>query len=161
MGIPIHLFLTDDGGSVINGSSDVAGREGSIEIIAFHHNISIPVDDMTGSITGTRKHGAVSIEKEIDSASTDLYRAAAEGRKLKTAEFRFYKINYSGQEEEYFNIKLEGVVISSISPVMHNIKTVTTSNHLEMIDLRYEKITWKVCDGNKIYSDSWSDRKQA
>lgn len=34
MAVPVHLFLTDDGGAMIRGSSDVADREGSIE---SHH----------------------------------------------------------------------------------------------------------------------------
>lgn len=30
MAVPVHLFLTDDGGAMIRGSSDVQDREGSI-----------------------------------------------------------------------------------------------------------------------------------
>ena len=32
MAVPVHLFLKDDGGAMIRGGSDVADREGSIEL---------------------------------------------------------------------------------------------------------------------------------
>ncbi|NWJ80535.1 type VI secretion system tube protein Hcp, partial [Enterobacter sp. SECR19-1250] len=64
------------------------------------------------------------------------------------------------QEVEYFNMYLEGVKVVSVCPVMHDVKDPTTEkhNHLESISLRYERITWKHCDGNIIFTDSWADR---
>ncbi|EPH5377859.1 type VI secretion system tube protein Hcp, partial [Escherichia coli] len=34
-------------------------------------------------------------------------------------------------------------------------------NHLEQVELRYEKITWTYKDGNIIHSDAWSERTTA
>lgn len=31
-------------------------------------------------------------------------------------------------------------------------------DHLEYVDLAYEKITWHYLDGNVIHSDSWKER---
>jgi len=31
-------------------------------------------------------------------------------------------------------------------------------NHLECVEFAYEKITWKHCDGNIIFSDSWNEK---
>ncbi|MDM6890603.1 type VI secretion system tube protein Hcp, partial [Enterobacter cloacae] len=33
-----------------------------------------------------------------------------------------------------------------------------TGTHLETVLIRYEKITWKHCDGNVVYSDAWNER---
>lgn len=65
-----------------------------------------------------------------------------------------------GEEQEYFNMFLEGVKVISICPVMHDCKNpaMEKHNHLEVVGLRYEKITWKHCDGNIIFSDSWDER---
>jgi Hemolysin-coregulated protein (uncharacterized) len=43
---------------------------------------------------------------------------------------------------------------------MHDIKDPTKEkhNHLEVVELRYEKITWKHCDGNIMFTDSWNER---
>ncbi|MDZ3182362.1 hypothetical protein M2C84_07715, partial [Klebsiella pneumoniae] len=35
------------------------------------------------------------------------------------------------------------------------------NNHLESVELRYEKITWKHCDGNIIFTDAWNERQTA
>ncbi|MCS3423639.1 type VI secretion system secreted protein Hcp [Rahnella sp. BIGb0603] len=158
MAVPVHLWLKDDGGAAIRGSSDVRGREGSIELRGIHHNLSIPTDGTTGKLTGTRQHAPFQFEKEIDSASPYLYKAAATGQTLKSAEIRWYCISDAGQEVEYFNILLEEVKVISISPVMHDTRECTGTGHMESVALRYEKITWKFRDGNIQFADAWNER---
>ena len=158
MAIPAYLWLKDDGGADIKGSVDVSNREGSIEILSFMHGLSIPVDSHTGKLTGNRIHSALEFEKEFDSSSPYIYKAVSSGQTLKSAEIKWYRINHAGQEEEYSNMFLEGVKVVSISPVMHNIKAIKNMNHLESVTVRYEKITWKYCDGNIQHSDSWRER---
>lgn len=160
MAIPAYLWIKDDGGADIRGSVDVMDREGSIEIIGFGHGLFLPTDPATGKVTGTRKHSALTFEKEFDYASPYLYKAVATGQTLKSAEIKWYRINHSGQEEEYFNMLLEGVKVVAVCPLMHDCKNPATEkhNHLESVSLCYEKITWKHCDGNIIYSDAWNDR---
>lgn len=163
MPIPAYLWLKDHAGNPIKGPSDVNGREGSIEILCFIHGLQIPVDERSGRNTGTRTHNAMTLGKEFDCASTNLYRAVCTGQKLQSAELKWYRINNNGLEEEYFNMYLENVRIVSITPVMNHCKEPGTQhiNHTEYIDLCYEKITWKYCDGNLSYTDSWNDRLTA
>ncbi|HAU5566515.1 TPA: Hcp family type VI secretion system effector [Serratia fonticola] len=160
MPIPANLWLKDDGGADIRGSVDVQNREGSIEITGFSHNVRLPTDPMTGKATGTRKHAPIIIQKEFDASSPYLYKAVSTGQNLKSAEFRWYHINDAGQEVEYFNILIEGVKIIGVSPIMHDTKDPCKEkhNHLECVEFAYEKITWKHCDGNIIFSDSWNER---
>lgn len=63
------------------------------------------------------------------------------GQTLKKAEFKWYRIDDAGQEVEYFNTTLENVKVVKVAPKMHNIKDPTKEkhNHLEEIELRYEK----------------------
>lgn len=135
MAIPAYLWLKDDGGADIKGSVDVRAREGSIEIHSFAHGLHLPTDNMTGKITGTRVHSALTFEKEFDSSSPYLYKAVAKGQTLKSAEFKWYHINDAGQEVEYFNMLLEGVKVVSVCPLMHNCKNASTEkhNHLESV----------------------------
>ena len=150
MAIPGNMWIYDDGGALIKGGCDVEGREYSIEFKGFHHNLSIPTDNGTGKPTGTRQHSPMMIVKEFDYSSPYLYKAVASGQNLKSAEIRWYKIN----------MFLEGVRIVSVSPSMAGPEDMN-NNHLETIELRYEKITWKHCDGNIIYTDAWNDRQTA
>ena len=163
MAIPVYLWLKDDGGADIKGSVDVQDREGSIEVVAQEHNLYIPTDNNTGKLTGTRIHTPFLFTKEIDSSSPYLYKAVTTGQTLKSAEFKWYRINDAGQEVEYFNTKLENVKVVKVNPLMHDIKNPAYEkhNHLEQIELRYEKITWTYKDGNIIHSDSWNERATA
>lgn len=64
MAIPAYMWLKDDGGSVIKGSVDVNGREDSVEIVEFLHNVRIPTDANTGKLTGTRVHEPIVLFNE-------------------------------------------------------------------------------------------------
>ena len=163
MPIPAYLWLKDDGGAEIKGSVDVRGREGSIEIVGLSHSVSIPNDSNTGKLTGNRIHAPFSFDKEIDSSTPYLYKALCTGQTLKSAEIKYYRINDAGQEEEYFSTLLENVKVVGIIPMMYDIKSSygELRNHLEYIELRYEKVTWKYLDGNIIHSDSWAERVTA
>ena len=160
MAIPAYLWLKDDGGALIKGGVDVLNRESSIEIKGFHHNLMIPTDNATGKVTGTRMHSPMLLVKEFDYSSPYLYKAVSTGQNLTSAEIKWYKINDAGQEVEYFNMFLEEVRIVSISPSMASPDN-PNGNHMETLELRYEKITWKHCDGNIMHTDAWNQRQTA
>ncbi|QDX23195.1 type VI secretion system tube protein Hcp [Pandoraea pnomenusa] len=160
MGIPAHLWIKGDGGSAINGSSTVSGREGSIEVMGFSHGLNLPIDAQTGAITGTRTHSPMTIEKEIDAASVYLYKAVAKGETLQSAELRWYRIDDSGNEAVYFTMLLAGVKVTGVYSGMANTKLTGASqlNHMETVSLMYERIKWHYADGNLEFSDAWNDR---
>ncbi len=66
MSNPAYLWLTDENGSPMIGSSLVTGRIGAIEIKSLTHNVNIPADSNTGRLTGTRVHTPVIFQKEFD-----------------------------------------------------------------------------------------------
>ncbi|VVP54579.1 Major exported protein [Pseudomonas fluorescens] len=160
MAIPIYLWLKDDGGADIKGSVDVTERQGSIEVLAQDHSLYIPTDNNTGKLTGSRVHTPFQFTKEIDASSPYLFKAVSKGQTLRSAEFKWYRIDESGKEVEYYNTLLENVKVVKVASKMHDIKDPTKEkhNHLELIELRYEKITWTYKDGNISHSDSWVDR---
>ncbi|WP_313574594.1 Hcp family type VI secretion system effector [Pseudescherichia sp.] len=102
MALPVYLWLKDDGGNAVRGYVDVKDREGSIEIVELMHTVDLPIDDRTGKIVSKRLHGDYFVIKELDSSSPYLYQGVSSGRKFKEAVLKFYRINYNGQEEEYF-----------------------------------------------------------
>ena len=161
MAIPVYLWLKDDGGADIKGSVDVQDREGSIEVVAQEHNLYIPTDNNTGKLTGIFGADFQTVPTIFHLPS--MYKAVTTGQTLKSAEFKWYRINDAGQEVEYFNTKLENVKLVKVNPKMHDIKdpAFEKHNHLEQIELRYEKITWTYKDGNIIHSDSWNERATA
>lgn len=160
MAIPVYLWLEDDGGSPIKGSVDIHGREGSIEVSEFMHSVEQSTDFLTGKATLTCLHSSYAFMKGIDNSSSYLYKALSTGQTLKKAVFKFYRINHNGFEEEYFRTTLENVKVIEIEPFMMDIKSHQWErhDHLEYVDLAYEKITWHYLDGNIIHSDSWKGR---
>jgi len=160
MPIPAYMWLKDDGGADIKGSSSVQGRQGSIEVISFGHGVNLPVDAANGKITGARVHSAVAFEKEFDAATPYLYKAVAKGQTLQSAEIKWYRIDDAGKEEVYFVMLLEGVKVCGINPGMANAKLAQASalNHVESVSMMYDRITWHYLYGNIKFSDSWNER---
>lgn len=100
------------------------------------------------------------IEKEVDSSTPYLYKAAATGQTLKSAEIRFYNISDAGQEVCYYTVLLENVKITGVHCAVPNVKLSGNDkmNHSESVSMQYEKITWRIMDGNIQYSDAWNER---
>jgi type VI secretion system secreted protein Hcp len=157
MPIPAYMWMKDETGADVKGSVEVAGREGSVEVIEFHHEVRTPTDRDTGKLTGTRKHESLSVVKAFDASSPYLYKAVCEGQTFKEVEIKWFRIDETGAETEYFNHKLENVKICSVKPVMYNVKDPSKERyvHLEEVSMRYETITWTYLDGNLQASDSW------
>ncbi len=78
---------------------------------------------------------------------------------MKKATIRMYRIIDAGIETEYFNIILENVKVTTVSPYLA--PNGISSTHLETLELRYEAITWKYTEGNIIYRDTWNERATA
>ncbi|MEM5383117.1 type VI secretion system tube protein TssD [Paraburkholderia phymatum] len=158
MPTPLHLWLKDERGADIRGSSTVIGREGSIEVLSLTHAVHAPTDNVTGQLMGGRSHRPITIEKEIDRSSVLLNLAVVRGQTLASAELKWYRINDSGKEEEYYNITMRNVKVASVSPKVPNIKEDATAHrsHFEIVELRYEEIAWSYLDGNLTFKDAWT-----
>jgi len=163
MAIPIYLWLYEKEGRLLKGSVEVTGREGSIELIGMQHDLFLPTENTIVAATGVRQHEAYTFEKVIDSSSPLLYKALTTGTTLAKAVFKFYRINYNGQEEEYFITKLENVKVCHVVSVMFDTKDPDFEkySHIEHVGLCYEKIECHYKDGNIKHADSWKDRKTA
>lgn len=158
MPIPAYLFLTDENGVAIKGGVKVLGREGSIELLSFNHGVSVLFDGNRGRLTGGRKHHAMMLEKEFDCSSPYLFRAVCNNIKLKSAIIKWYQINDAGQEQEFYNMTMEDVVLTNINPKLPHVKHSDQEKFTpcETFGIAYEKITWKFIEGNIHFTDGWS-----
>ncbi|PKH25220.1 hypothetical protein CIG19_05135 [Enterobacterales bacterium CwR94] len=93
MPTPAHLWLTDENGSTIVGGCNMPTRLGSIELKSLRHNINIFFDFHIGKLTGTRTHCPIVIEKEFDLTTLLLLLSLCEGRILKRAILKMYRIS--------------------------------------------------------------------
>ncbi len=154
MPIPAYMWINE---GEIEGGCTVAGREKSVEVLEFHHEVRIPTDRDTGQLTGTRKHEAFQIVKAYDKSSPLIYKAVCEGLTWEKVKLDWYKIDDEGSEVLYFTHLLEQVKVCSIKPLMHNVKAKEYERfvHMEEVSLRYGKITWEYPEGGFMHSDSW------
>ena len=153
----MQLHMKIDG---IDGPCKMKGREGTFEVLGLNHEVVLPFEQRNGQPRDKRVHNPVTVMKEVDSASPKLYQAICTAQKLKSVEIKWYKIDDAGKEQEYFNTRLDNVKVVAVKPKMLDIKNPAFEkhNHLEDIELRYEKITWSYKDGNIIHADSWNER---
>lgn len=156
MVMPVHLYLKDDQGRCLRGSSTVSGREGSIEVMALSHCFSVPIDPQTRKVVGQRTHTPLTIEKDIDASTPLLHQMLRDSRTLQSAEVVFYRIDDAGKEVPYYTVRLEDVKIGSIMALMPHMKDKRCElfNHAESVELYYETISWHYHDGNLKVSDA-------
>jgi len=141
----------------IAGSCEMQGREDTMLIEAFNHEVRIPRDPQTGLSTGKRIHNAYSVVKVFDKATPLLYQALCTGEHLKTVVLKWYRIDPTGQEEHYFTHTLENAIIVSIRPWMLNCLDPKTESytHMEEVSFTYAKIRWEwIVDGIEA-QDEW------
>ncbi|MBD3698784.1 type VI secretion system tube protein Hcp [Enterobacter hormaechei] len=157
MSAPAHLWLEDENGSPIVGCCAMPLRLGSIELKSFSHGVTIPVDPSWGKLTGTRVHRPITIVKEFDQTTPLLYRAVCEGRTMKKATIKMYRILESGIEAEYFNIILENVKFTTVAPSLSP-RQYDQYPHRKRWSCAMRQLPRKYTEGNILYRDSWNDR---
>jgi len=155
MSLPAYLFLFNDDGVQIKGSCVALGREGAIEVMSTQHGINLSVDAHSGSLTGSRMHQPVIINKEVDKSSPYLFDLVCTGKKLSKAILRFYTIVDAGVENEVYNLTLEKAIVSSVNFNHSYIPGSNPPNMMEVISLRYGGIRWNYLNGNIKTSDFW------
>lgn len=157
MPMPIHLTLKGQKQGDIKGGCTQKGREGSIIIFAFDHDIMSPRDIASGLPTGKRQHRPVKITKEIDKASPLLYTVLCTNENLKEVLFKFWKPSAAGTEKQYYTIKLTNANIASMKTFFPNMlfPENTKLPHLEEVTFTYQKIEWTFTDGGITSEDDW------
>ena len=155
MAIPAYMKIEG-----IPGSVQVKDRIDTIEVLQFDHKVYLPIDKDDGSITGTRKHGAIILHKAFDKSSAELYKKVCIGENIPEITIDWYEITPQGMEEVYYTHNLKNCKISSMNSYMHNVKDPSkeTFVHQEELCIRYEEITWTFVEGNRQHTDLWNER---
>ncbi|WP_300464590.1 type VI secretion system tube protein TssD [Desulfobacula sp.] len=127
----------------IEGSCDSSfDCDGWIAAYSFGHNVYIP-RDAQNNITGKRVHTPLKILKSFDKSTPKLYQALINGEQLEIT-MRFYKVDPSGIEENYFTITLKKALIISITPSYPPVFLPQNNSyhHMETVAFIYQYIKW-------------------
>jgi type VI secretion system secreted protein Hcp len=89
-----------------------------IEVLSFSHHIVQPKSATKSSVggagSGRCEHGEFVIVKQLDKASPKLYEYCSSGKHIKEVIVEFCRAG--GDKVKYMEVKLEEVMVSSISP---------------------------------------------
>lgn len=152
------MRLTGQRQGEIKGSVTQPGREGSILVIGFNHEVVSPRDAASGLPTGKRQHKPILITKEIDKSSPLLMNALVNNEGIKSLELRFWREGPSGKEVQHYTIQLVNASIAGIRQEMLN--NAYPENlaiaEREIVSFTYERISWTFEDGAIVSRDDWA-----
>lgn len=165
MALNAYLKVNGQKSGQVKGSVTQKGREGTMMIVGFHHEIISPRDPASGLPTGARMHKPIVLLKEIDKASPVLYNILCTNENIKEAEIQFWTPQLKaatgvGSEVQHYTIKLTNANIASIKEFSENNKVPGNMPMplLEEVALTYQKIEWVWTDGGIMAVDDWEAR---
>jgi type VI secretion system secreted protein Hcp len=135
----IDVYLQIDG---IKGESTDDSHKDWIECKSVQWEVLQPKSATAstgGGHTAERcEHKEIAIAKHADLATPLLLQNCSSGKTIPKAKFEFMRADGKGDRIKYFEIELENVLISGVTPV------VTEGDILnESVSLKYSKVKWK------------------
>jgi type VI secretion system secreted protein Hcp len=157
MALNSYLTLKGDTQGDIKGSCTQAGREDSMEIYGWSHEVISPRDAASGLPTGKRQHKPLTITKAVDKASPLLTNVLCNNENISEWSLKCWRPSKTGAEVQYYTIDLVNANVSGIRSEQLNNKYAENMNHeiREHISFTYQKITWTWVDGGISAEDDW------
>lgn len=157
MALDAYLTLTGETTGKVEGSVTQPGREGTMEIYGFSHEVISPRDAASGLPTGKRQHKPISCTKPIDKASPILMNILTNNENITEWRLDLWRPSKSGKEFQYYTIELINASIAGIRLEQLN-NTYDENIPLaarEHVMFTYQKIIWTFQDGGISAEDDW------
>jgi type VI secretion system secreted protein Hcp len=151
-------------GKIIGDATAVQGpldMKTGLQCHAFEYQVDSQYDAGSGGLTGRRKHSAVRIVREVDSASPLLWQALCTNEALVTAQLSCARPDGTGKLALHTTIQLTGGAIvkyrtwHGILPGSGDELEQLHTNELEEFDLVFQKMTYSNTIKSKSASDDW------
>lgn len=154
-GLDAYLWATGETQGQIQGSVDQAGREGSIQVVEFAHNVSQSIDSANGLPSGKRQHRPVRITKPVDKASPLLANALINNENLTSVRIDFWRLKSNGAEEQFYTVELVNARVTSISQHHGSTPELLATPTQETVTLVYDTIIWTWQGSGNSAQDDW------
>lgn len=156
-----YMVATGETQGIIEGSVDLAGREGQIEIVEYGHSIGLAIDNATGLPAGNQQHRAIRVTKEIDKSTPILMEVLNTKEKLTGVIIRFYRPRTPGFEDDFFTVELNDAYIvnifqSSRTHTDEDWNQVLNVPINETLTITYNKIIWTWKAGSITSEAYWT-----
>jgi type VI secretion system secreted protein Hcp len=161
MALNAYLTLKGQTQGVIKGSVTQKGREGSLEVYGWNHEVASPRDAASGLPTGKRQHKPITIIKPIDKSSPLLMKALVDNENIPEWKLQCWKPSPTGAENQYYTVELVNANVAQIRVEQLNNKYPENMPHelREYVAFTYQKITWTFVDGGITAEDDWESPK--
>jgi type VI secretion system secreted protein Hcp len=129
----------------IKGESQDKGHKGEIEVLSWSWGVSNSTSHAGGGGGGAGKVqiSDFSFVKRLDSASPALFEACCSGQHISSASLTIAR-KAGGGQQEFYKIKLNDVLISSVSP---GGTTGGNTVPLEQVSLNFTRVDISAADG--------------
>jgi len=154
-GLDAYLWVTGQTQGQIQGSVTQAGREGSMQIVEFAHNVSQAIDSASGLPSGKRQHRPIRVTKPVDKASPLLANALINNENLTSVRIDFWRPNSNGSEEQFYTVELVNARITSISQHHGSTPELLPTPTQETVTLVYDTIVWTWQGSGISAQDDW------
>lgn len=154
-----YIKITGETQGEISGDVDQEGREGMVRGYSFSNCTTIPRHSDTGQPTGTRTHHPIVFSKHVDGASPMLWAAMTRGERLKEVIFDFYKISPTGENTNYYSVRLKQAIIVEMQTELSDTSGasgIQAEEIREHLHLTYREIEWEHKDAGTMAADSWT-----
>ena len=148
-------------GEISIKTADMGELEGPREnktslIYEFKHEVYLPSESEENRLQGTRRITPFEIVKSIDRITPLLYNIVCSGVLCTDVMITLYRIaEQSGEEEQYFQYKLNDAKIVSVLNWMPPtyLPENETIGHLEKVKILARKFTWTYLDGGITHEE--------
>jgi type VI secretion system secreted protein Hcp len=158
MALSAYLRLTGQSQGPIEGPVTQKGREDTIEVFGWNHELISPRDPVSGHATGKTQHSEITIIKAIDKTTPVLLRALVTNELITSWSLECWRSTMTGVQELYYRIELGDAAISRIASAQLNNQHPENANiePREHVSFVYQKIIWTWLDGGVMAEDSWA-----
>lgn len=156
MPMPGNLTLVGKEQGPIEGSCDIEGREETILVQSFKHVVDLPSNEQ-GLPSGRRVHRPLMITKEVDKSTPKLYQALCTGEPMSEATLRWYRMDGTGEEQQYFTVMLQNAMLVKIESWVPDVldKQNAQYGNMENLWFTYEVIRWTWEEDGIEYEEHW------
>jgi type VI secretion system secreted protein Hcp len=140
----------------IQSDSGPAGNSKLIPVLAFMQEVTVPYDQSAGLASGKVTHSPVTIVKQLDGASPQLFAAAVTNEVLRSVTCTFYRATTQAANHAYFKITLTNAAIVEYKDNGNGVNGTAVGDDRESIQLTYQKIDIEDLDTNTSAVDDWS-----
>ena len=157
MALNAYLRMAGETQGEVMGGVTQAGREGSMEIWGWNHEVVSPRDAASGLPTGKRQHKPITVTKPVDRATPILASILANNENITDWRLDCWRPSRSGKEFQYYTIELTDASIAGIRQEQLNNKYPENMTHevREHVMFTYQKIIWTWHDGGITAEDDW------